>query len=291
VTVDVVVVAYNSAPHLARALGSIPTGAHVIVIDNASVDDSAAIAADLGAQVVRNPTNTGFAAAANQAVALGHGDLVLLLNPDAILGPDTVDRLIRALDDDPDLAVVAPRIVYPDGRDERVQWPFPSAAGAWRDALALHRWPGSTPDRGGFVIGACFLMRRRSFEELGAFDTDFWLYGEESDLCRRLVDRGQRVGFVGDAVATHVGGASSEGIVSVTDQHFARGSELFVRKHGGPAALVSLRLAHAVGSAPRAVLLRDPTKKAWHRFRLSRSLRLLVTHPTTVPAGPIPGSP
>ncbi len=125
-----VVVSYNSAPHLGRALASIPAWATVTVIDNASTDDSAAIARQAGAQVVINATNSGFAAAANQGVALGHHDLVLLLNPDAELGPDTLETLVRALAADPGLAVVSPRVVRPDGADERVHWPFPTARGA-----------------------------------------------------------------------------------------------------------------------------------------------------------------
>jgi GT2 family glycosyltransferase len=305
VSVDVVVVSYNSGPHLARALASVGDPASVLVIDNRSSDDSVAVARGLGATVVANDQNLGFAAAANQGVALGTSELVLLLNPDAELGPDTLEVLGRALDDDPGLAVVSPRIVHPDGSEEQVWWPFPSAAGAWREALGLHRLgrrsglppddpspdDPSTDDRPGFVIGACLLMRRDRFEALGGFDTRFWLYAEESDLCRRLADDGWRVAVIDGAVATHVGGASSAGIETVTDEHFARGAELFVLKHSGRAALVSLRLAQVVGSAPRAIAVRDPGRRRWHRFRLTRAARLLATHPTRVPPAPGPTGP
>jgi glycosyltransferase involved in cell wall biosynthesis/GT2 family glycosyltransferase len=282
VNVDVVVVSYNSAPHLARALAGIPADATVTVIDNASSDESAAIARRAGAHVVVNETNTGFAAAANQGVRLGHHELVLLLNPDAELGPDTLASLVQALEADPGLAVVSPRLVRPDGTEERVGWPFPSAAGAWREALGLHRLR-PTAEPAGFVIGACFLVRRAQFEQVGGFDPRFWLYAEESDLCRRLHDAGWRVGVVDAARATHVGGASSTGIEAVTSEHFARGAELFVRKHDGRAALVGLRAAQVVGSLPRALVLRDPVMRERHRFRLRRAARQLVTHPTLVP--------
>ncbi len=290
--VDVVVISYNSAPHLGRALASIPAGATVTVVDNASSDDSADIARQAGARVVVNPVNVGFGAAANQAVALGHHELVLLLNPDAVLRPDTLQVLVRALADDPGLAVVSPRVVRPDGSDERVRWPFPSARGAWLEAFGLHRlgWPGRSGPNGsvggpepGFVIGACFLVRRALFEQLGGFDRRFWLYAEESDLCRRLDQAGWRVAVVEGAEVTHVGGASSVGIESITAEHFARGAELFVAKHQGRSALVSLRLAQLVGSAPRALVLRDPARRRWHRYRLSRAARLLVTGPTRIP--------
>ncbi len=319
--VDIVIVSYNSAPHLGRCLASLPrthstdagAGAMTVtvtvtVIDNASSDDSAAIARAAGARVVVNPANVGFAAAANQGARLGHHELVLLLNPDAELGLGTLDALRAALVADPGLAVVSPRVVRPDGSEERVFWPFPSAARAWAEALGLHRVGTSTdvtdvtdvtdgpdgPEPTGFVIGACFLVRRAAFEQMGGFDPRFWLYAEESDLCRRLHDAGWRVAVISPSgrtaserldgtAARHIGGARSAGVEAVTSEHFARGAELFVAKHDGRAALVSLRLAQVVGSVPRSIVLRDRAKREVHRFRLQRAARLLLTHPLTVP--------
>ncbi len=137
-SLDVVVVTYNSAELLPPALEPLPArGARVIVVDNASTDGSADVARRLGAEVVENPVNAGFAAAANQGAALGDAELVLFLNPDAridagMLSPASAERF----DDDPALAVVAPRLRRTEtAPSSGSRWPFPSAVGAWREAL------------------------------------------------------------------------------------------------------------------------------------------------------------
>ena len=150
---------------------------------------------------------------------------------------------------------MSPRLRTPEGGEQRVRWPFPSAGGAWREALGVHRLRPCS-DESGFVIGACFLVRRAAFEELGGFDTRFWLYGEETDLCRRALDAGWRVALASELVADHVGGASGDGLEGLVVEHFERGGEHLVAKHDGRSALVSYRLAqpHRCGcpvAAPR----------------------------------------
>lgn len=285
---DVVVVTYNSADHVTDALvGPLEAGASVVVVDNASSDETVPLARSLGVAVSANDRNRGFGAAANQGAALGSADLLLLLNPDARIGAASLARMVEAMQADPDLAVLSPRVVHPGGTEQRVWWPFPSSAASWREALGLHRFRRRRDDevREGFVIGAVFMIRREVFERLGGFDPRFWLYGEETDLCRRVLDAGRNVGVLDEVEATHVGAASSEGAEGVAFEHFNRGLEIYVDKHAGRAALLSARLAVVVGSAIRAVALRDPKRRAYQRARLRRSLRLLLTHPTQVPVG------
>ena len=128
-SLDVVVVTYNSAELLPQALAGLPDDARVVVVDNASADDSAGVARSLGAEVVENPVNAGFAAAANQGAALGEAELVLFLNPDAAVDAGMVRRLADRFAADPTLGVVSPRLRRPDGSEQRVRWPFPSALG------------------------------------------------------------------------------------------------------------------------------------------------------------------
>jgi glycosyltransferase involved in cell wall biosynthesis/GT2 family glycosyltransferase len=295
--IDVVIVTHNSAEHLPQALGGLPDGVSVVVIDNASSDRSAAVADDLGLRVVANSVNAGFAAAANQGSALGDRPVVVFLNPDATIGADDLRHLVEALDRAPELAVVSPRLVGPDG-DQRVDWPYPSAARAWRDALlpsfssgtGLRRTrkpstqrPRTRRVRRGFVIGACFAVRREAFEAVGGFDARFWLYGEEADLCARLEQAGWGIGVVEVAVAHHEGGASATGIEDVVFEHFQRGAEHFVAKRGGACSVASLRLAELIGSAMRVVLPGTTTRRDYHRRRVDRLLRVLRRRPGTVP--------
>ncbi|MFM8303853.1 MAG: glycosyltransferase [Actinomycetota bacterium] len=279
---DVVIVTHESANEIVQAIGTLPQVTSVLVVDNASRDDSATLAAASGALVVTNVVNEGFAAAANQGARLGHADSILFLNPDAVISTETLDRLVKELEADPGVAVVSPQLRGLDGRAQRVEWPFPSVWGAWREAVGLHRvWPPS--DHSTFVIGACFLVRRSVFEELGGFDTRYWLYGEETDLCRRAIDAGWRVAIAPDEWATHVGGVSRGTAPRLAAEHFERGGERFVADRGGAAGLIAYRVANVFGAVIRSVLPGDRARRDVHRARLARTLRVLATTPMAVP--------
>jgi GT2 family glycosyltransferase len=288
---DIVIVTYRSAAHLPACLAALPPRAPVFVVENNSGDEAADLAAAAGGRVIRNGFNAGFGAAANQGAAIGDGELILFLNPDAVILPADLELLVKALDADPRLAAVGPRLVYPDGSEQTPWWPFSSPAGTWREALGLHR-VGRRPCAGedeGFIVGACLLVRRAAFEALGGFDSRFWLYGEEADLCRRLWNAGWRVGLVPEAAANHIGGASGVSIAGVTFEHFHRGTEHFIAKHHGRSALVSHRLGLLTGSLLRlpALAARRDAKAGYRWAVIRRLIRCLATHPSAVvsPAG------
>lgn len=291
--VDVVIVTFNSASHLPRVLDALPEAANVIVVDNASADASADIAEAHGATVVRSTTNAGFAAGCNRGAALGHAKKILFLNPDAVIEPDSLELLVKEMDTDIQVGVAAPRLLRPDGSRQRVQWPYPSAWGAWREAL------GCAPKEGessrGFVVGACLLVRRAAFEAVGGFDERFWLYGEEADLCRRIEDLGWSIQRFPSATANHIGGASGGNDPAdgrLVYEHFMRGGEHFVAKHDGRGALASYRAANLVGSVGRAAL-GVGARSSEHRRRARRLTHALTSSPTAVhldsPATAAPG--
>ncbi len=101
-----------------------------------------------------------------------------------------------------------------------------------------------------FLIGACLLLRRDALSEVGGFDEDFWLYGEEADLQQRMTARGWQVVFTPAAMTTHVGGASS-GASLARLRHFYAGQRRFLKKHGTPLSWPTARLALLVGSLLR----------------------------------------
>jgi len=271
---DIVIVTYRSAAHLEACLTALPAEARVVVVDNASPDQGPDIAEAAGAQVIRNRLNCGFGAAANQGAAVGSAEFILFLNPDAVVEGSDLELLINALETDQRMAVVGPRLAYPDGREQPAWWPFPSPLGT----MSSSRAPG-------FVIGACMLVRRSAFESVGGFDPRFWLYGEETDLCYRLWEAGWRVRLVPEAVATHVGGASGVSTLSMTFEHRQRGPEHFIAKHYGSRALAIYRLRMLSGSVMRVpvLALRRDRKAAAYRWAVARRLaRRLVTQPFTV---------
>lgn len=279
---DVVVVTYRSADAIETCLRSIPPGHRVIVVENASGDDTPRLAAQLGAEVVQNADNAGFGAAANQGASLGESEAVLFLNPDAQLGPDALDAMAQELTD-PTVAVVGVQLVHPDGRPQKSLWPYPSAGGLWAEAAGLHR---IRPQQGRFVVGACFLVRRSAFEALGGFDERYWLYGEEADLCYRAEDAGWSVVLAEQARCVHEGGGSGRESSEMVADHFARGSDRFVYVHHGRLSLLSYRLATLVGALVRWPLLRlrrpDDPRLRVRAGNIRRSVRSLLHHPLTV---------
>ena len=175
--IDIIIVTFNSTSHLTDCLHSIADLSAVVVIDNASTDDSADVAERAGCRVIRNTTNIGFARAVNQGIAATDADMVLLLNPDAALTPDTLAHLCAAMTD-PSIAAVGGRLLGDGGVEQQPWWPFPSAADAWRTALFLptKTWkPSGAPVAADvdFVVGASMLIRRNVLEELGGFDERF----------------------------------------------------------------------------------------------------------------------
>lgn len=232
----------------------------VICVDNASEDRSVEIARQHGARVVEMGENFGFPAAVNAGLKHATAPYVLLLNPDVELGPAVVDRCLEALTGDPAVGMVGCNLRRGDGSpDLGAARRFKSLPGIALETLGLNRLTPlldvqyhSDRDRlvsrdvdcinGAFMLLATDLLRR-----LGGLDETAFMYLEDQDLCRRVWDEGLRVRFVADAVATHVGGAST-GRASPERQRIAylhrtdADVEMIARRHGPRARLAAVAL-------------------------------------------------
>ena len=230
-SVSAVVVSYNSATYLPDCLRSLRSEgvSSVVVVDNASSDGSVAVvqADDPAATVLETGANLGFGTAANQGVAATAGEYVLILNPDTVVEPGTVKALADALDRDPDLAVVGPRIENLDGTLYPSVRRFPNLTVAFGHAFLGLVWPANPftrryrmldwdHDRAAadvdWVGGACFLARRTAFEMVGGFDEAYFMYVEDVDLCWRLGQAGWRVGYEPGGRVVHALGGSSRSV-------------------------------------------------------------------------------
>lgn len=217
---DVIVVSWNSAPHLGATLAALPSWAHPIIADNASRDGSVYIARAHGAQVIEMGRNAGYPVAVNAGLTVATAPLVLLLNPDIVVSPGSLEQCLEVLIADPTVGLVGPATTTPDGR--------PEPAAARRDRRAGHILLESlglvhlsrrldrqmvhnrSRDRDvDAVNGAFMLMRTDLLRELGGLDETVFMYLEDADLCRRVRDAGFRVRFVAGAGAVHEGGAST----------------------------------------------------------------------------------
>jgi N-acetylglucosaminyl-diphospho-decaprenol L-rhamnosyltransferase len=223
-----VLVTYESAEDLPACLDSLPAAAaphelEVVVVDNASRDDSAGVARSLGVKVVENQRNLGYSAAINRGAAETVAPWLLIANPDTRMRPGSLARLLATAEADERIACIGPRLLNLDGSDYPTGRRFPSLLVGGLHALLGTVWPGnpatrryhladldrSRPATVDWVSGACMLLRRSTFEALGGFDTAYFMYFEDMDVCLRLARAGWRVVLEPRAIVDHVGGAST----------------------------------------------------------------------------------
>ena len=207
--VSIVLVTWNSGPYLPRCLEGIAHQTHrdveLIVVDNASDDDSARIAALHAAHVIRNTENRGYSAAVNQGLAVARGELVLTLNPDCHLMPEYVARLMAVFADDR-VGSATGLLLRARGEDIAPAEGVDSAGMRMTRSgrhLDIDTFPSSRTEVFG-VSGAAGMYRKAFLEDTGAFDEDFFAYREDADLAWR----GRLFGWIAvcepAAVAYHV---------------------------------------------------------------------------------------
>lgn len=246
---EIVVVAYGS-PDLLRAALEPLRGLPTTVVDNSSDEQVREISRVAGVRYLDPGRNLGFGSAVNVALRapLLPGSDVLLVNPDAVVTTDVAEALHKRLLADPGLAAIAPAQVDGAGHAARVHWPLPTPARAWQEAAGLAaRLPGE------YVIGSVLLLARAAIDDVGEFDEDFFLYAEETDWETRARDRGWRIGYAPELVATHHGAGTSSD-PRRRELLFHAAQERYYRKHHGAIGWHSARSARLAGDLLRAVV-------------------------------------
>jgi len=284
--VSVVVVSFEARDDLSACLASIDShggpGIQTIVVDNASTDGSADVAARAkpDARLIRNAENAGFGRACNQGAAAAGASSLLFLNPDARLTPGALDALMRVLDEDAHVGIVGPRTVNDDGTPQLSFGPALGLLAEWRqrrlvrgvrrrDPATLRRVEALTaaaadPD---WVSGSCLLVRRRTFEQVGGFDEAFFLYEEDVDLCVRARAAGWSVRFEPRAVVRHALGRSMARHPERARLEYHRSHLRYYQKHNGAPATAALRAGIAAKSLAGwmgALLKRDAALQSAH---------------------------
>lgn len=294
--ISAILVSFNTRDLTLRALENLERASQNLsietwVVDNDSRDDSvAAIRARFpDVKVIEAGANLGFGAANNRALERARGEFFLLLNTDAFLEADAIDELVQAAERHPRAAVLAPRILNADGSRQKSVWPFPSPRNGWIENLGLgwimrrlapQRCQNPSPDDEEeipWAIGACLLVRRAVYRQIGGFDERFWMYAEETDWQKIMREAGWEIVFVPRAVVTHLGGASGAGNARVSVEFF-RSQEHYTRKHHGALGLLSSRLALLLGQLARLpffslrVLFQPRNPHALAKLKLARWL-------------------
>src|SRR5215470_2206428 len=239
-SVSIIIVSFNARAHLERCLQSLHDSPpsrlrEIIVVDNASSDESAAAARRWpGVRVIEAGANLGFAAGNNVGIRASSGEYLLLLNSDTVVPPGAVDALAAALDRDPSVAVVGPRLVDPGGRAELSIGPM---VGPWAELRQKLLMPARAeqlarrqhyPD---WVSGACLLVRRDDAEAVGLLDERFFLYTEDVDFCAAIRAHGRKILFVPDVEVMHLRGRSRASDPSAAERAYRRSQLAFYQKH------------------------------------------------------------
>jgi N-acetylglucosaminyl-diphospho-decaprenol L-rhamnosyltransferase len=221
-----VVVTYDALPWIERCLASVE-GLETIVVDNGSRDGTVAVVRERFPAVrVVESENRGLCAGWNTGIGTTAAEHVLLLNADAWLLDGALEALLDAADRHPRAGAVGPRLLNPDGTLQRSVRGFPTL---WRLATeylylrklapgsrALNAFYGAGFDHTSereveWLMGACLLVRRTAYDEVGPFDERYFMFSEEVDWMRRASERGWSVVFTPEARCVHVGGAAHGG--------------------------------------------------------------------------------
>jgi N-acetylglucosaminyl-diphospho-decaprenol L-rhamnosyltransferase len=226
-SVTAVIVNYNAGDLLLPCIRSLRDDgvADVVVVDNGSSDGSldALGAAEPAVKVVPLGRNLGYGSAVNRGAHDVTADCLLIMNPDTLVEPGMVKALVAALERGPRVGIAGPRIEEPDGSLYPSARTFPSLADAIGHAFLglivpsnpftrryrMLDWDHATARDVDWLSGACLLVRRRAFEEIGGFDEAYFMYLEDVDLCWRMQRAGWGVTYEPSARLVHFQGHST----------------------------------------------------------------------------------
>ncbi|MBX3097822.1 MAG: glycosyltransferase family 2 protein, partial [Fimbriimonadaceae bacterium] len=262
----------------------------VIVVENDSADGSAEMIANEfpWVRLLLPGANLGFTGGHNLALAEKNGFHSALLNSDTIVHKGAIETLIRFMRENPEVGVVGPKLLNPDGSLQYScrQFPNPVAA-AFRNTFLgrlfpqnkavtdylMQDWDHSSVRDVDWVSGAALFMRGEVYEEIGGLDPHFFMYCEDVDICKRTWAAGWRVTYLPDAVITHAIGRSTDKVANKMIVRFHRSMFRYYAKHIAPRFFLtrwlSLLFAGSALSLRAGVFLAQNARDALKR-RMSR---------------------
>ena len=280
IVVSIILVNYNGAEVVLECLRSLQQYLHtisseIIVVDNASTDDSAALISENfpTVQLLQQKENRGFGAGNNVGATHAKGEFLFFLNTDTLLISDVLPPLITLMKEHPDVGIIGTKLLNADGSLQLSIASEISIAGEYKtlkqvkysnspqqqEAIAQRFDQTQTVD---IVIGAAFFMRRVLFESLNGFDETFFMYFEESDLCQRSRDRGWKILYTPDASIIHLGGYSVGKVSDRMRLEYRRSQLYYYRKHRPVWEQILLRFYLAVKFMIAALKSLSPIDRA-----------------------------
>jgi N-acetylglucosaminyl-diphospho-decaprenol L-rhamnosyltransferase len=234
--------------------------AEIVVLDNASEDGSAEAVRERfpDVRVIAQDFRAGFGANHNTVIRATTTRYVYVLNEDTTADDWALDRIVAYLDANPRVAVLGPRLVYPDGRLQASAWRFPTPVVSALSLLTVGKL-GIEQSRGDaaravdWVMGAALVLRREALEQVGLFDEEFFLYSEEVDLQFRLRQAGWEVHYVPEETVVHHESQFSAEIPERRINEMWRSRHRYWRKHHSSVGARIAALATGAQYAVRAV--------------------------------------
>ncbi|NQT34812.1 glycosyltransferase [bacterium] len=254
VDVSIIIVNYNVKHFAEQCLRSVEAAAgslstEIFLVDNGSTDGSVEYLKPLFPQVIfiDNGENLGFGRANNIALSQARGKYILVLNPDTLVGEDTLQSLVQYMDDHPRAGAVGPKILTREGSfDTTSKRGFPTPWVAFSRFSGLARlFPKSKlfgrydllyldPDKPALIdslVGSCMMVRMETYREVGGFDEDYFMFGEDIDWCFRMKQADWEVHYAPVTKIVHFRGESTRRSNINRDQAFYGAMHLFVEKH------------------------------------------------------------
>jgi GT2 family glycosyltransferase len=317
---SIIIVSYNTRDLLVQCLSSVleqtvGTDFEIIVVDNDSCDGSVNEVKSRfpRIKVLVNERNLGFSKANNLALKRARGMYALLLNPDTVVLDNALDKMVEFMRNHPGTGIIGCHILNDDGTLQRAAFPPPSLWTSITSKLNTERLsPGKTSRyyrrhlerlfpshltnsyydkqyekakrafRTGWVSGACLLIRRTTFEDIGLMDENLFLFGEDADWCTRARKRGWRVMLLPQATVVHLGGMSTSGALSISIEAGQFSRLYFAKKHFGLGAVFALRCMALAALLAKYIVIRfkPGIREAERRSRLRgyrRSFKIVLS--------------
>lgn len=266
-SVSIIIVNWNTRDLLLRCIKSIEEKTQnlpyeIIVVDNASSDDSAEAVRQQYPRVklIASDENLGFAAGNNTALKHANGEYILLLNPDTIVEDDAIQQMMEYLHDNSDVGAVGCRILNSDGTLQESYWmEFPSEKWLFFKAFYLDKIARVLSNRSvseqnlplsvAHLLGACIMTRHSIISELNGFDESYFLYMEETDLCYRIKKLSRSIYYLPSARIIHFGQQSSMQAAEWTNVELYLNLYRFLLKNQNPSIIARIAIRITILSA------------------------------------------
>ncbi|MEN8098343.1 MAG: glycosyltransferase family 2 protein [Chloroflexota bacterium] len=251
----IIIVNWNVRDLLRRCLQSLHEAntsleTQIIVVDSASSDGSVEMVSDEFPQVslLVQKENIGFTRGNNLGIADANSEYILLLNPDTVVDSNALEEMVAYMQEHPEVGVLGPLLVYPDGSIQSSRRRFPTLAtlffeSTWLQPIAPRKvldnyYVKDIPDdevaKVGWIMGACMLVRQKAIDEAGPLDEGYFMYSEEMEWQRRIQDKGWQVVYYPQVRVVHFEGKSSEQVMAQRHIYFQQSKLRYARQYFGP---------------------------------------------------------